>query len=129
MSFFCDFCPECGARIEVRTQGQNGAFHALCAEIDAQIDWPRGSGNKIGVLPWKRLLISAWEKAHGRTAEFFPAIDGKGFDVVYRRSSRLSKKEMSDLIEFSSAWAAENGVVRADPEREAFDQLERSAHG
>lgn len=128
MSFFCDFCPECGARIEVRTQGQNGAFHALCSEIDTQLDWPRGSGNKIGVLPWKRLLISGWEKAHGRPAEFFPAIDGKGFDVVYRRSSRLSKKEMSDLIQFGSAWASENGVVLRDPEaeeREAFEQLGR----
>lgn len=111
MSFFADYCPECGAFIEQRTHGQNGAFHALCSEIDTQLDWPRGSGLKIGVLPWKRLLIAAWERTHGRPAEFFPSIDGVGFDCVYRRSSRLSKKEMSGLLEFSNAWAAEQGVT------------------
>jgi len=111
MSFFADFCPECGAYIEVRTEGQNGAFHALVAEIDKQLDWPLGSGNKIGLLPWKRLLVAAWERAHGRPAEFFPCIDGAGFDTVYRRTSRLSKKEMSGLLEFTNAWAAEHGVT------------------
>ena len=116
MSFFCDYCPECGARIEVRTQGQNGAFHMLCSEIDTQLDWPRGSGNKIGILPWKRLLIAAWERVNDRPAEIYPALDGKGFDVVYRRSSRLSKKEMGDLLHFANAWAAENGVIREELE-------------
>lgn len=119
MSFFADHCPECGAFIEQRTQGQNGAFHALCSELDAQLDWPLGSGNKIGILPWKRLLIAAWERANERPAQFFPSIDGKGFDVVYRRSSRLSKKEMGDLLHFANAWAAEQGVVNRE-ERDVF---------
>lgn len=114
MSFFADHCPNCGAFIEQRNTGQNGAFHALCAEIDRALDWPRGSGLKIGVLPWKRLLVAAWERTHGRRAELYPALDGEGFDVVYKRSSRLSKKEMSELLEFANAWAAENGVVRME---------------
>lgn len=114
MSFFTDRCPHCKQLIEVRTHGQNGAFHALCSDIDRQLDWPRGSGLRIGVLAWKRLLIAAWERTHGQQAEFHPAIDGPGFDVVYRRSSRLTKQEMNELIEFGNSWAAQNGVVVVD---------------
>lgn len=115
--FFCSQCPNCGCRIEVRTVEQNGLFHLLCTTLSKQCDWPRNSGKKISVLAWKRLLISAWERAHGRAAEFYPALDGAGFDVVYRRSSRLSKKEFSELQEFATAWAAQEGVLL--PELEA----------
>ena len=120
MSFFLENCPNCGERIEIRSQAQSGAFHALCHDIDKQLDWPRGSGNKIGILPWKRLLISAWERAHDRPAQFYPSLDGKGFDVVYRRSSRMSKREMSELIDFAHAWAAQNGVETREREEEPF---------
>jgi len=36
-----------------------------------------------------------------------PALDGHGFDVVFEHTSRLSKAEMTDLIEFITAWEAQ----------------------
>lgn len=110
-SFLVDNCPHCGKTIQQRGVEQSNAFHAICHDFSQQLDWPRGSGVKIDTIPWKRLLIAAWERTHGRRAEIYPALDGQGFDVVYRRSSRLSKHEMSELIEFARAWGAENGAV------------------
>lgn len=115
-SFFAGKCPHCGRIIQQRNEGQNGAFHALCTELDRQLDWPRGSGLKIGAVPWKRLLVCAWERTHGRPADIYPALDGHGFDMVYRRTSRMTRQEMSELIEFAHAWAAEQGVVTHQPE-------------
>lgn len=121
-SFFADYCPHCGKFIEVRTQGQNGDFHMLCTDLSKQRDWPRKSGCKISVLAWKRLLVAAWEREHGRHAELYPTIDGEGFDVVYRRTSRLSRTEMQELIHFGNAWAANEGVVRSKSKREREEE-------
>jgi hypothetical protein len=114
LSFFLDRCPACGVLIEQRTEGQNRGFHKICGELAKQLDWPRGSGYRISILAWKRLLQAAFERAHGRKADVYPALDGQGFDVVYRRSSRMSRQEMAELIPFSEAWAVDNGVKFAD---------------
>ena len=90
-SFFAASCPSCGAWIEQRSAKQSGAFHAICSELHRQIDWPRGSGNKISVIAWKRLLVCAWERSNDRSADIYPALDGHGFDMVYRRTSRMHK--------------------------------------
>ena len=44
------------------------------------------------------------------------SLDGQGVDVVFRRTSSLSKAECSELLEFVMAWAAENGVECAEPQ-------------
>lgn len=65
----------------------------------------------ISVTAWKRLLIAAWERSQERRAELYPSIDRDGLDVVYTRSSRMSKKEMSLLIDYARAWAINEDVV------------------
>lgn len=117
--FFTDHCPNCGFLIDVRTSEQNGALFAVCSDLSRGRDWPRGSGVYITPKAWKQLLIAAWERVEGRPAEFYPALDGQGFDVVYRRSSRLSSAESSELIEFATAWAAIEGVPRRERRRAA----------
>ena len=124
MNFFAANCPNCGVLIEQRTEAQNGQLHALCSDLSKQQDWPRGSGIKIGVVAWKRLLIAAWERAHERPPEIYPAIDGHGFDVVYKRSSRMSRQEMEGVLHFGNAWAAENGVVRTKSMRQLREEEE-----
>lgn len=118
MSFFAAACPQCGFLIEVRNEGQNAALHTLCADLAKQVDWPRGSRTRIDAEAWKRLIMAAYERAHGRQADLYPSLDGHGFDVVYRRSSRVSKKEMADILEFGNAFAAENEVKRSMSKRE-----------
>lgn len=44
------------------------------------------------------------------SANMYPALDGQGFDVVYRRTSRMSVKEVSEIIEWLYAWAADKGI-------------------
>ena len=36
-----------------------------------------------------------------------PALDGRGVEIVFRRTSKLTKRECSDLLEFVNAWVAE----------------------
>jgi len=118
MDFFTARCPNCNFLIEVITEPQKVALQMLCMDIDRQRDWPAGSGHHVGARKWKQLLILAWERYHEREAELLPAIDGDGFDVVYRRDSRLSRTEASELLAFADAWAAEQGIVRSKSGRE-----------
>jgi hypothetical protein len=47
---------------------------------------------------------------HGESVEILPALDGHGVDIVPARTSKLSRKECADLIEFVMAWAIDQGV-------------------
>ena len=122
-----DRCPYCERWIQRRTEGQNGDLHALCTDMAEQLDWPRKSGNKIDAEAWKRLLMSAWERTHGRQAEFYPSLDCVGFDVVYRRTSLLSRTEMQEVLHFVNAWAANEGVVRTKSKRQQREEEEERA--
>lgn len=114
-----DRCPHCQGTLRERTTEKNSRFHAVMGELSSQVDWPRGSGKYLDIEAWKRLMVSAFERANKRPADFYPAIDGHGFDVVYRRTSRMSQQEMRDLIDFAESWAIENGVVLKDLHEEA----------
>lgn len=92
---------------ERRSSEQNAKLHAMLTEISRSIEW---AGKKRDVEVWKRLLVAAWLRARGESIEVLPALDGKGIDVVFRRTSELTKTECAELIEFIQAWAAEHEV-------------------
>jgi uncharacterized protein (UPF0335 family) len=96
-----------------RTTEQNAALHATISDIAEQKQW---AGKNLDVHAWKRLLTAAYERTQGRAAEVYPALDGAGFDVVYSRTSRMSKKELSEFMEYVTAWAIDNGVKLRAPE-------------
>lgn len=102
-----DRCPHCAGVLRERSVEQNAKLHALLADIAKQKQW---AGQWLDIEAWKRLITAAWERANGRSAEFYPSLDGQGFDVVYRRTSRLAKQDMADLVEYATAWAVQNGV-------------------
>jgi hypothetical protein len=106
-----DRCPSCGARLVQRTGEQNDKLHALLQDISEQKQW---AGHWLDVEDWKRLITAAWERANGRQSRIFPSLDGQGIDVVYQRTSRLSKQEMIELIEYATAWAVQNEVKLAE---------------
>jgi hypothetical protein len=99
---------EVTVKLQKRSNDQNKKLHAMLGEIAAQIEW---AGSKRDTDTWKRLMVAAWCRATGEAVEFLPAIDGKGVDIVFRRTSEMTKAEVSELIEFVYAWGAERGVM------------------
>lgn len=93
-----------------RNLGQNAYLHAAISEVAKKVPW---AGQLRDVETWKRLLTAAWLRARGESIEFLPALDGHGVDVVFRHTSKLTKPEFSELIEYINAWKAENVVEAA----------------
>jgi predicted phage tail protein len=93
------------AEQETRSVDQNAKLHAELAEVAATVEW---AGKKRDTEVWKRLMTAAWLRARGESVEVLPAIDGHGIDVVFRRTSSLTKAECSELLEFVLAWKAEH---------------------
>ncbi|MBL8355561.1 MAG: recombination protein NinB [Delftia acidovorans] len=90
-------------RPEKRSDAQNALLHALLTEIAKTHEW---AGAKRDVETWKRLLTAAWLRARGESVEVLPALDGCGIDVVFRRTSSLTKAECGELVDFIEAWRA-----------------------
>ena len=102
---------------ETRSLAENRMLHALLAEISHQVEW---AGKKRDLETWKRLLTAAWTRARGEHVEMLPALDGLGVDIVFRRTSQLTRSECAELIEFVQAWAIDNGVEFTYRERAGF---------
>ena len=60
---------------------------------------------------WKRLCMAAWMREERQSPQLVPALDGHGVDIIYERTSKLSKDECGRLMEWITAFAAERGVV------------------
>ena len=84
-----------------RTPDQNAKLWAMLSDIS--IAKPEGRRHTPEV--WKCLLMSAC----GHAVQFETGLDGTPFPVGFR-SSRMSKHQMSELIEFTIAYAAKHGV-------------------
>ena len=101
---------------EKRSGQENKLLHSLIGHIAQSMEW---AGAKRDTETWKRLLTAAWCRARNEQIEFLPALDGNGVDIVFRRTSQLTKGECAELIEFIFAWGTQAGVqfpARIDPE-------------
>jgi NinB protein len=87
-----------------RNLEQNAALHARLTEIAQSREW---AGRRWDVEVWKRLLTAAWCRATGQQVLMLPALDGHGVDVVFRRTSELTRSECGELLEFINAWDAQ----------------------
>ena len=88
-----------------RTLDQNAKMHAMLSDISRAK--PRGLKHTPDV--WKALMM----KACGHAVQFVNGIDGEPFPIGFR-SSRLSRTQMSDMIEFMYQFGAEHGIVWAN---------------
>ena len=80
----------------------NACMWAHLTDISRQIVW---HGNKLAPVEWKD-VISAGLKAQ----KVVPNIEGTGFVVLGARTSNMSIKEMSDMIELCLAFGSQHGV-------------------
>jgi len=114
-----DHCDVCGAWLRPMTPEQHSAAEMIYTELAAQLDWPRGSGEKRDKWWWHQMMLGAYAEEKGWAPQFFPSLTGRGFTMTTRqKQSRLSKKQGSELIEFAAAWAVDNGVVLREREEE-----------
>ena len=89
-----------------RNLEQNALLHAELQELAANKKW---CNMTLEVEQWKRLLTAAWMRATKQGGVIYvPAVDGQGMDILYQRTSKLTKSEMSELIEYIKAWKDEN---------------------
>jgi len=105
-----------GFRVEIkepkRSLDQNAAMWAYLTDISMQA---LHQGRKYDTETWKSIFLNAL----GQEMRFVPTLDGKSVFPLGMRSSELSKREMSELIEFIIAWGVQNGVKFHDAKDDA----------
>ncbi len=88
-----------------RTIQQNDLMWALLTEISNQLVW---HGQKLTPENWKDVLTAALKRQ-----SVVPGIDG-GFVVLGQRTSKMTVKELNEVIELAYAFGAQNGVKFKD---------------
>ena len=91
-----------------RNLEQNAALWPCLQAFSDQLEWPvNGAMCKLSPAEWKTILSAAWRRESVRVA---PGIDG-GMVMLGERTSTLSKREFSELLEFVHATAADRSVT------------------
>lgn len=93
-----------------RTLSQNDRLWAMLSDVAMS----KPLGRMHTPEEWKCIFMSAcgWDVA------FLPGLDGRFLPYGYR-SSKLTKKQMTDLQDFIAAWGDENGVKWSQQEQAA----------
>ncbi len=91
-----------------RSLDQNALMWSWLTAIAEQIRW---HGQRLTPDDFKLIFLDALK----REVRMVPALDDRGFVNLGRSSSKLSKEEMSDLIELITAWATSHGVILGEP--------------
>lgn len=84
-----------------RTLDQNALLWPLLEDVSQQVDW---YNNRLTAEEWKDVFTAALRKE-----KVVPGING-GFVVVGQRTSKMGKREFSDLVELIYGFGAERGV-------------------
>ncbi len=96
-----------------RSLAQNSMLWACLTDIAEQVVW---HGRKLAKEDWKHVLSAALYQQ-----DVVPNINGNGFVVLGKSTSKMTVREMRDLIELAQAFGAEQGVTFGDESRRGFD--------
>jgi hypothetical protein len=92
---------------ETRTQAQNRLMWPLLTAFSEQLDWPiNGYMVKMDTDDWKDLLSAAFK---GESVRLAMGLNG-GVVLLGQRTSKFTKAQFSEFIEFLFATAADRGV-------------------
>lgn len=86
---------------EKRNGEQNKKMWAMLTEVSRQVVW---HGQKLSKEEWKDVFTASLKRQ-----KVVPGLDG-GFVVLGSSTSKMSKAEMSELIELMMAFGAQQGV-------------------
>ena len=84
----------------------------MLADVSKQVEW---YGKKLSPDDWKHVFTAGLRKL-----DVVPNLDGTGFVALGMHTSRMSVREMSDLIELISAFGSERRVAWTDPAMLAY---------
>lgn len=93
-----------------RTVDQNSRFWAMLSDVSRS----KPQGRSMTPERWK----AAFMQSFGHQVQFEMDLEGRPFPIGHS-SSKLTKQEMSELMEFITAWGTENGVTWSFEERAA----------
>jgi hypothetical protein len=85
-----------------RNLEQNALLWAMLHEISEQVIW---HGRKLDPESWKHVFTSSLKRM-----DVVPNLEGTGFVALGLSTSKMTKREFSDLIELINAFAAERGI-------------------
>lgn len=91
---------------QARNLEQNARLWASLTDVSQQVEW---YGKKLTPEDWKHIFTSSLRKL-----EVVPNLDGTGFVALGLSTSRMSKREISDLLELIYAFGYERGVIFGD---------------
>lgn len=100
-----------GAEVNIREAGRTLDQNALFWVLLSDIARAKPQGRRHTPDMWKAIFM----KACGHHVMFLEGVDGEPFPYGFR-SSRLTKGEMSQLIEMIYAYGAEHGVQWSEPQ-------------
>ena len=88
---------------KTRSLEQNSRLWASLNEISKQVDW---HGRKLTPEDWKHVFSASLKKM-----DVVPNLEGTGFVALGLSTSKMTKRELSDLLELVYAFGAEHNVI------------------
>jgi hypothetical protein len=82
-----------------RNLEQNAALWAILSEVSEHVVW---HGRKLSPEDWKHVFTASLKRM-----DVVPNLEGTGFVALGLSTSKMSKREFSDLLELVNAFAAE----------------------
>lgn len=93
-------------REKTRSLDQNAKLHAMLSDISRQAEY---MGKRRSVEFWKGLFVSGWQIATKQNPEIVPGLEGE-FINIRESTATMSARKISEVIEYISAWAANEGI-------------------
>ena len=90
-----------------RSLEQNSRLWAMLADVSRQVDW---YGRKLTPEEWKHVFSASLKKQ-----DVVPGLDG-GFVVLGLSTSKMTIREMGELMELIEAFGAEKSVRFSCPD-------------
>lgn len=94
-----------------RSLEQNAALWAALTDLANQTDW---HGIRLSADEFKDLLSAGLVKA-----KVVPNMTGDGFVILGQRTSKMTKRQMGDLLDLVYAFGLERGVKFTAPDCES----------
>ena len=107
-----DIAPD-AAVVNVKEATRNADQNARLWAMLSDVSRAKPEGRMMGPELWKAVFMQAC----GHEVQFLNGLDGLPFPAGFR-SSRLSVRQMADLITFVSAYGDSNAVRWSEPARE-----------